>query len=130
MRLESGVMGKIWTFKDLMAFQKAYGLAMEIFQLTKGFPKEETYSLTDQIRRSSRSVAANLAEAYKRRIYPKMFISKIVDCEAEGAETQVWIMISHECKYLDSQTADRLFTEYDQVLSLLVYMRNHPEKWI
>jgi len=122
-------LGKIRSHKNLIIYQKAFDAAMEIFQLTKGFPKEETYSLIDQIRRSSRSVAANLAEAFRRRHYPRMFISKIVDCESEAAETQVWLDFSNECYYLDNPTTTKLISKYDEILYMAVEMKLHPEKW-
>ncbi len=102
---------------------------MEIFEITKGFPKEEMYSLTDQIRRSSRSVSANLAEAFRKRIYPKSFIAKLSDSEAEAAETQVWLDYSLSCKYIDEGTYQRLFQQYDNILGKLVNMALRPEKW-
>jgi len=117
------------TYKELLVFQKAYHLAMEIFEISNGFPKVEAYSLTDQIRRSSRSVPANISEAYKRRIYPKMFIAKIVDSESEAVETQVWLAFSKDCKYLDNSTYSRLDNSYDEVLSMLAAMRLNFEKW-
>jgi len=117
------------TYKELLVFQKAYDLAMEIFELSKEFPKIETYSLTDQIRRSSRSVTANISEAYKRRIYPKMFIAKIADCESEAVETQVWLSFSKDCRYLDDPTYSRLNASYDEVISMLAAMRLNFKKW-
>jgi four helix bundle protein len=87
-------------YKDLIVFQKAYQLAMDIFEETKKFPKEEKYSLIDQIRRSSRSVCTNLAEAYRKRRYKAHFISKLSDSEAENTETEVWLDFSKDCKYL------------------------------
>ena len=88
--------------------------------MTRGFPKEETYSLIDQIRRSSRSVAANLGEAFRRRHYPKMFVAKIVDCESEAAETQVWLDFSYKCHYLDKDTTDKLIIDYNEILYMAV----------
>jgi len=122
-------LSKIRSHKDLIIFQKAFQAAMEIFILTKGFPKEERYSLIDQIRRSSRSVAANLAEAFRRRHYPRMFVSKIVDCESEAAETQVWLDFAHECQYIDKPTVDKLIRTYDEILYMAVEMKLQPEKW-
>ncbi len=87
------------TLRDLLVYQKAFELAMEIFQITKRFPKEETYSLTDQIRRSSRSVNANLGEAYRKRRYINHFISKLSDADTENGETQVWLDFALACKY-------------------------------
>lgn len=122
-------MAKIVTHKDLDVFKISYALAMEIFELSKSFPKEELYSLTDQIRRSSRSVPANIAEAWRKRIYPKSFVAKIIDSEAEASETQVWLQFSKDSKYIDIETYSRLDKEYDKVLGKLVNMRNQPEKW-
>lgn len=102
---------------------------MELFELSKTFPKEETYSLTDQIRRSSRSVCSNLAEAFRKRKYPKAFIAKIADCEGEAAETQVWIAYSAACDYLQEEIQEALSRKYDKIIAQLVTMRNHPEKW-
>ena len=80
-------------YRDLLVFQKAYKLSLEVFKLTLQFPKEEKYSLTDQIRRSSRSIPANIAESWPKRIYPKMFINKLTDSLSEQAETEVWLDI-------------------------------------
>ena len=117
------------SFKDLIVYQKAYKLAMEIFEISKDFPKEEKYSLTDQIRRSSRSVCANLAEAFRKRRYEKAFIAKLSDCEGEAAETQVWLDYSLECGYIDIQKHSELFDKYDHIISMLVNMSIKPENW-
>src|ERR687884_290527 len=92
---------KIRTHRDLEVYRKAFDAAMQIFELSKAFPREETYSLTDQIRRSSRSVCANLAEAWRKRRYEKAFISKLADSESEAAETQVWLEFAVKCDYMD-----------------------------
>jgi four helix bundle protein len=120
---------KIRTHKDLETYQLAFDVSMEIFELTKKFPKEEKYSLTDQIRRSSRSVCANLAEAFRKRRYPKHFISKLSDCEAEAAETQVWLDFSLACEYIEEEVYNRLQATYEQILGKLVNMSLQPEKW-
>ncbi len=120
---------KIRTHKELETYKLAFQSAMDIFELTKKFPKEEIYSLTDQIRRSSRSVCANLAEAFRKRKYPKHFISKLSDCEAEAAETQVWLEFSVECNYIDKAKYQDLVLEYDKILGKLVNMSLQPEKW-
>ena len=120
---------KIRSHKDLDVFKLAFNTAMEIFEITKDFPKEEMYSLTNQLRRSSRSVSANIAEAFRKRKYPKHFVSKLSDSESEGAETQVWIEFSLECNYIDQQTFQELFEKYDNILGKLVNMSLHPEKW-
>ena len=114
----------------MIIYQKAFGVAMEIFQLTKSFPKEETYSLVDQMRRSSRSVAANLSEAFRKRHYPKLFVSKIVDCESEAAETQVWIDFAKECHYIDQSTSQKHTEQYDEILRMAIGMKLHPEDWL
>ncbi|MDY6801655.1 MAG: four helix bundle protein [Bacteroidota bacterium] len=116
-------------FKQLKVYQKAYKLAMEIFEMSKKFPVEEKYSLTDQIRRSSRSVCANIAEAYRKRRYPKHFTSKITDADAETSETIVWLDFAMDCKYISQATHDRLENEYEEVGKMLGSMADHPEKF-
>ena len=116
-------------FRDLFVYQKSYKAALEIFELTKTFPNEEQYSLTDQIRRSSRSVCANIAEAFRRRRYPKSFVSKLNEAEAESAETQTWIEFSAKCFYVSSDIAIRIITTYDKIIGRLVVMSNQPESW-
>ena len=110
-------------------YKLAFKVSMEIFKLTKAFPKEEVYSLTSQIRRSSRSVCSNLAEAFRKRRYEKAFVSKLSDSEGEAAETQVWLDYSYECEYLSEDKYFRLFKEYENVIGMLVNMINHPGKW-
>ncbi len=121
---------KIETHRDLKVYQKALDAAMKIYELSKSFPKEETYSLTDQIRRSSRSVCANLAEAWRKRRYEAAFISKLSDTEAEAAETQVWLEFAVKCKYLSRDEGLALYKTYDEVVRTLVGMINHPETWV
>ena len=127
----------IKTHEDLAVYQLAFSAAMKIFEFSKNFPVEEKYSLTDQIRRSSRSVCANLAEAWRKRRYvPEgrrslaAFISKLSDCEAEAAETQVWLKFAVKCQYLDREQGKELYGTYNQVLSGLVSMINNPHRWI
>ena len=108
----------------------AFDAAMEIFQQSKTFPVEEKYSLTDQIRRSSRSVCANLAEAWRKRRYEAAFISKLSDCEAEAAETQTWLEFCVKCDYLNAETARKLYKTYNQILAKLVNMINNTSDWI
>ena len=115
--------------KDLRVFQLAYKLAMEIFEITKAFPKDERYSLTDQIRRSSRSVPANIAEGYRKRQYPNAFSAKMSDADGESTETQVWLDVSKDCSYIDSDTHERLVSEYQQVGSMLGHMIQNPNKF-
>ena len=120
---------KIRTHKDLEVYQMAFNAAMEIFEVSKRFPKEETYSLTDQIRRSSRSVCSNLAEAFRKRRYPKSFVSKLSDSESEAAETQTWLDFSVSCSYITKSEHDKLFDAYENILGKLVNMSLHPENW-
>src|SRR5919205_4313755 len=101
--------------RDLKVYQLAYRLAMEIFNETKNFPKDERYSLIDQIRRSSRSVAANIAEGFRKRQYPNMFVSKLADADAEATETQVWLRFALDCGYLAEETYQELLTGYEEV---------------
>jgi len=121
---------KIRNHKDLKVYQLSFEAGMKIFNLSKTFPKEEMYSLTDQIRRSSRSVTGNIAEAYRKRRYQKSFISKLNDAESEAAETQVWLDYAYECGYLDKNTQNELFDIYDHIISMLVTISQKPEKWI
>lgn len=122
-------MAKIATHKDLRVYQTAFQSAMEIYKLSKSFPAEEKFSLTDQIRRSSRSVCANLAEAFRKRRYPKNFVSKLSDCEAEAAETHVWLDFALACDYITIEDYEKLYKEYDMILGMLVKMIVEPEKW-
>jgi four helix bundle protein len=121
---------KIKTHHDLEVYQKAFDMAMKIFEISKTFPPEEKYSLTDQMRRSSRSVCANLAEAWRKRRYEGAFISKLSDAEGEAAETQVWLEFAVKCKYLKREEAAPLYTAYDEILRTIVGMITHPETWI
>jgi four helix bundle protein len=114
---------------ELDVYQRAFAAAMKIFEVTKSFPKEERYSLVDQIRRSSRSVCANLAEAWRKRRYEAAFISKLNDSESEAAETQVWLQFAVESKYLQRETAAELYTEYDEIISMLVSMIHKSGDW-
>jgi len=115
--------------RDLKVYQLAYKLAMEIFHLSKAFPKEEIYSLTNQIRRSSRSVAANLAEGFRKRRYPNMLVNKLTDCDAEAAETQVWIDFAYDCGYLSKDNHKKLIAAYEEVGRMLSGMMAAPEKF-
>jgi len=117
-------------YRDLKVYKLAYKLAMDIFEVTKFFPPEERYSLTDQMRKSSRSVAANIAEAWKRRQYPKMFISKTIDSASEAAETEVWLDFSKDCGYLDRTKYNQLMEGYDEVNRMLFGMVIKPDRFI
>ncbi len=120
---------KLRSHRDLDTYKMAFEASMQIFNLTKSFPKEEKYSLTDQIRRSSRSVCANLAEAFRKRKYPKAFVSKLSDSEAEAAETQVWLQFSLKCNYIQNDIYEELYKKYEQILGKLVNMSRSPDKW-
>ena len=120
----------IVSHRDLEVYKLAFDAAMQIFQLTKGFPKEETYSLTDQIRRASRSVCANIAEGWRKRRYEGAFVAKLNDPEGEAAETQTWIEFSVASKYLDAETGRELYRTYDNILGKLVNMINNPSPWL
>ena len=122
-------MGKINSFKDLIVYQKAYKNAMEIFEISKSFPKEEKYSLTDQICRSSRSVTSCIAESWAKRRYVKYFVNKLADSLGEEYETEVWLDYSRDCRYIDEETHKRLLNEYDEVRKILISIINNPEKW-
>jgi four helix bundle protein len=117
-------MGNIQSHKDLQVWQDALAAAMDIFHVTKTFPTEEKYSLVDQIRRSSRSVAANISEAWRKRRYEAAFISKLNDSEAEASETQTWIEVALRCTYIDKQTAENLDLKYEHILARLTMSRD------
>lgn len=116
-------------FKDLLAYKIGFDLAMEIYELTKTFPIEEKYSLTDQIRRSSRSVCSNIAEAYRKRNYPKHFVSKLTDSDGENSETMVWLEFALACRYIGKDIHEKLIEKNDEIGKLLNYMIIHPEKF-
>jgi four helix bundle protein len=124
------VADRIETYKDLHVFQSAMGAAMEIFELTKKFPAEEKYSMVDQMRRSSRSVCANIAEAWRKRRYQAAFIAKLSDSEGEACETQVFLELAHRCQYIDATTCDRLDGAYEQIIKQLVRMIEGSNKWL
>ena len=117
------------TFQDLLAYQKSFALSMKIFKISKSFPKEETYSLTDQIRRSSRSVSANIAEAYRKRDYPKHFLSKLTDSDAENSETQVQLEYSLACEYLSNEAYVAFLNDSKEIGKLINYMILNPKKF-
>lgn len=120
---------KILRHHDLIVHKRAVDAAMRIFEATKAFPNEERYSLTDQIRRSSRSVAANIAEAWRKRRYKAAFVSKLNDAEGESAETQTWLELAARCDYLLREEARELYSEYEEIIAILVSMENKPESW-
>jgi len=116
-------------YKDLLAYKKSFALAMMIFEESKKFPKEEKYSLTDQIRRSSRSVTVTITESYRKRIYPKNFLSKLTDAEAENSETQVWLDFAISCGYLEESIYKELTNLNDEIGKLIYYMIKNPDKF-
>ncbi len=122
-------MANIRSFRELDAYHMAMEAAMRIFELSRHFPGDERYSLTDQMRRSSRSVCANIAEAWRKRRYPNSFVSKLSDADAEAAETQVWLEFAVRCGYLTSTTAEQLSSTYDNIIGKLVNMLTRPQEW-
>ena len=129
-REQGGKMGRIQSHDELDVYRLAFDAAMRIFELTKEFPKAETYSLTDQMRRSSRSVCSNTAEAWRKRRYKAAFVSKLNDAEAEAAETQTWIKFAVDCGYLGSEIGSDLHKSYDFVIGKIVNMISNPQPWI
>jgi four helix bundle protein len=117
------------SFKDLIVYQKAHKLAMDIFELSKNFPKEEKFSLTDQIRRSSRSVSSCISESWAKRLYIKAFVNKLTDSLGEEFETEDWLDYSRDCKYISDAEYEQLISGYDEVRKMLISMINSPEKW-
>ncbi len=122
-------MASSFNFKESKVFKLAFELAMEIFEVLKAFPKEEKYSLTDQIRRSSRSVCANLAEANRKRIYPAHFVSKASDSDTENSETQVWLLFAFECTYLTKEKFEELNNKSEEIGRLISHMIKNPDKY-
>ena len=116
-------------YRDLNVYRLAYQLALDIHEITKKYPKEEKYSLTDQIRRSSRSVPANLAEAWKKRRYEKAFISKLIDCAGEAGETEVWLDFSKDFGYIKDDQYQEVMDKYDEVNRMLYGMINKADKF-
>lgn len=124
-------MGKlIRSHTELDVYKKAFQSAMVVFELSSQFPKHEQYSLTDQMRRASRSVCADLAEAWRKRRYRAAFVAKLCDCEGEAAESQVWLEFAVKCKYLPRDRAVPLYKTYDEILSILVTMIHSPDRWL
>ncbi|MCC5640148.1 four helix bundle protein [Nostoc sp. CHAB 5844] len=120
----------IKTHKELEVYKMAFDAAMKIFEVSKKFPVEERYSLTDQVRRSSRSVCANLAEAWRKRMYEAAFVAKLSDCSAEAAETQTWIEFAVKCNYLDAEVGREIYKTYNSILAMLVSMIYNSDKWL
>ena len=120
----------IESHEELEVYKLAFQAAMRIFALTRQFPRQETYSLTDQIRRSSRSVCSNIAEAWRKRRYEAAFVSKLNDAESEAAETQVWISFAVQCGYLSQEVGQELHQTYDHISGKLVNMITNPDPWV
>ena len=116
-------------FRELRVYQASMAAALQVFEITKAFPSEEKFSLTDQIRRSSRSVCANIAEGWRKRRYEAAFVAKLNDAEAEAAETQVWLEIARHCGYLTELTFNELDAAYESIQSMLIKMISDPSKW-
>lgn len=121
---------RITRHTELEVYQKAFTAAMELFHESRSFPVEERYSLSGQCRRSSRSVCANITEAWRKRRYPASFIAKLSDAEGEAAETQTWLQFAVECGYMTHAKAEMLTNEYDSILGMLVRMISNPDSWI
>ncbi len=122
-------MVNIRSFKELRVWQHSMDAAMRVFELTKKFPADEKYSLTDQFRQATRSVAANTSEAWRKRRYPAAFVSKLNDAESEAAESQTWTELARRCGYLSQSEAAELDNAYEQILAELVRMIDHPDDW-
>lgn len=122
-------MGNIRSYEELRVYCTAFEAAMRVFEITKSFPTEERYSMVDQMRRSSRSVCSNIAEAWRKRRYPAHFVSKLSDAEAEAEETRVWLQFARRCGYIKEVEVAALNNEYNQVLGSLVRMISEPEQW-
>jgi len=116
-------------FEKLRVYRQAFEAAMRIFEISVEWPKEERYALTDQIRRSSRSVCANISEGWRKRRYERHFISKLSDADAEAAETRTWLRFAHRCGYLSGSDFEALDRIYDRICGGLVMMMQRPEKW-
>jgi four helix bundle protein len=122
-------MSVIRNFHDLIVYQKAFSAACKIFEISREFPKEERYALTDQIRRSSRSVAANIAEAWAKKIYPKSFVSKLSDSLAEEMETEVWLQFCYKHEYIPKEIYSQFTNDYEEIRKMLTYMINNSERF-
>jgi len=120
---------RIRSVRDLVVYRRAFDAAMKIFELSKSFPREELYSLTDQIRRSSRSVCGNISEAWRKRIYKAVFVNKLSDSGQEAAETQTWLEFSLACGYMDKQVYEKLFNEYEEIFAMLHAMTEKADKF-
>jgi four helix bundle protein len=116
-------------FRELKAYPKAFELSMKIFEISKSFPKEELYNLTDQIRRSSRAICATIGEGYRKRQYIKYFVSKLSDADMENTETQIWLDFCLHCQYIDAPTYNELILQSEEIGKIISYMIHNPEKF-
>jgi len=121
---------RINSYKDLRVYGNSMDSAMEIFQLTKAFPSEERYSMVDQMRRSSRSVCANIAEAWRKRCYKAAFIARLSDAESEACEVQVWLEFAYKCNYIDVNIQEKLDKTYNHIIAQIVLMIKDADKWL
>jgi four helix bundle protein len=128
--LQGGIVAKVIRHSDLEVYNIAFETVMQMFELSKAFPKEETYSLPDQIRRSSRSVCANLAEGWRKRRYENHFVSKLSDAEMEAGETQSWLEFTVSCSYLSKEKARPLYKSYDSITKMIIAMMRNPDPWL
>lgn len=128
--MEKNMAEKINSYRDLKVYQNAMDVAMEIFEISKTFPSEEKFSLTDQVRRSSRSVPANISESWRKRRYEKAFVAKLSDAETEASETQVWLDFACRCGYISGEKQNGLDSKYEVILSQIVKMIDNPGKWV
>jgi four helix bundle protein len=119
----------IQNYTELEVYQLAFESAMQIYELSKKWPVEERYSLTDQIRRASRSVCSNIAESWRKRRYPAHFVSKLSDADTEAAETEVWLNFALSCKYIENSIYQPLQDNYDHICRMLTKMMSNPDKW-
>src|SRR4030095_4484486 len=122
-------MPNIRSYRELRVYQNAFKAAMQIYELTKTFPADERYSMVDQMRRSSRSVCSNMAEAWRKRRYPAHFVSKLTDSEGEADETRVWLEFALASRYIRQEIFMELDLSYDLILGQLVRMHSDPDKW-
>jgi four helix bundle protein len=123
-------MPRIRSHHELEVYKKAFAAAMKVFEISKRLPRDEMHSLTDEVRRSSRSVNANITEAWRKRRYEAHFVSKLSDAETEAAETQTWLEFAVHCGYVAPEAATELYRQYNEVISMLVAMMNRPESWL
>ncbi|MFH1322195.1 MAG: four helix bundle protein [Bacteroidota bacterium] len=121
---------RIKSYRDLRVYKAAFEVAMEIFEITKDFPVEEKYSMVDQARKASRSVCANIGEAWRKRRYKAAFVAKLSDSETEACESQVWMEFAYASKYIEKEVMERIFNKYEKIIGQIVRMIHDPDKWL